>query len=198
MATPVGHYLVGLSIAALAARSPAERRRAPWWALIACAPDLDALPGLAVGDLSRFHHGASHSLVAAGVAAAAVTAFAAYRRRATVGVPVLAFALYVSHSVLDGFTSDFAAPVGVPLLWPFSPATFQAPWPLLPNVQHTQAPVVSMHNALLMVREGLIFTPLVGLVLAIRSSVVPWRSAAAWLCAAWFITAAGLSIASLS
>lgn len=199
MATPVGHYLVGVSIAALVARDPAERRHAPWWALIACAPDLDVLPGLAVGNLSRFHHGVSHSLAAAGVAALAVGALVAYRRRrASLWMPVLVFVLYACHSVLDGFTADTAAPVGVPLFWPWSEQTFQAPWPLLPHVQHTRGPVVSLHNALLMVREVLIFTPLVGLVLAARSSMAPWRSAAAWLCGAWLITAAGLSIASLS
>ena len=73
----------------------------------------------------------------------------------------------------------------------------QAPWVLLPNVQHTRAPVISVHNALLMVREVLILAPLAGLVLTRRPSVRRrWRTAT-WLCAVWFLVAAGLSIASL-
>jgi membrane-bound metal-dependent hydrolase YbcI (DUF457 family) len=199
MATPVGHYLVGLAVTELAARTPAERRRAPWWALLACAPDLDVLPGLAVGSLARFHHDASHSLAAAAVAALAVAAVVAHRRgRRYVALPALAFALYGSHLVLDGLTADPMEPVGMPLLWPFSRETFQAPWSLLPNVQHTTGPVVSVHNAMVMVREVLIFGPLVGLVLAVRSASVSRRATAAWLCAALSVTAAGLSIASLN
>ena len=198
MATPVGHYLVGLAFAGLAARAPATRRRAPWWALLACVPDLDVLPGLAVGSLAKFHHGASHSVTAAVVVALAVGAVVARRRgRLSPAVVALALALYGSHLLLDGVTADPMSPVGMPLLWPFSEATFQAPWSLLPNVQHTSGPVVSLHNVVLIVREVLIFAPLVGLVLAVRNPRAPWRAAAAWLSAAWFVTAAGLSIAAL-
>jgi membrane-bound metal-dependent hydrolase YbcI (DUF457 family) len=199
VATPLGHYLVGLSVAVFVARSPEARRRAPWWAVVACAPDLDVLPGLAVGNLSRFHHGASHSLTAAVAVALVVTAVVVLRRgRATLAVPVLAFVLFASHIALDSVTVDSGAPIGVPLFWPFSQETYQAPWALLPNVQHTRAPVVSVHNALLMVREVVVFAPLVGLALAVRTSVAPWRRAATWVCGALFVTAAGLSIASLS
>ena len=148
MATPVGHYLLGLSITALVARDARERRQAPWWALVACAPDLDALPGLAVGDLSRFHHGASHSLAAAGLAALATAAILAYRRdAATLRTAVLVFALYLSHSVLDSFTLDTGLPIGVPFFWPWSVETYQSPWVLLPNVQHSSAPLVSASGA---------------------------------------------------
>jgi len=198
MATPVGHYLLGLSIATLAARDERERRRAPWWALIAGAPDLDVLPGLAVGTLGQFHHGASHSLAAAGVVALGAAALAARAEGRAVRTAVLVFALYVSHSVLDSFTLDTGWPIGVPFLWPWSRETFQAPWVLLPNVQHTRAPLLSAHNALLMVREVLIFAPLVGLVLAARASRRRWRWAATGLAAVWLVAAAGLSIASLT
>jgi membrane-bound metal-dependent hydrolase YbcI (DUF457 family) len=198
MATPVGHYLLGLSIAALAARDPAERRAVPWWALMACAPDLDVLPGAAIGDLSRFHHGASHSLAAAGAVALGTAAlYASWRGHWSPRVPMLVFALYLSHGALDSVTLDDGWPFGIPLLWPWSDATYQAPWVLLPNVQHTRAPLVSLHNALLAVREAVIFAPLVGLVLAVRAGTWRWRIAVASACAAWFATAAGLSFASL-
>jgi membrane-bound metal-dependent hydrolase YbcI (DUF457 family) len=197
MATPVGHYLLGLSIARLVARDGSDRRQAPWWALVAGAPDLDVLPGLAVGNLSRFHHGASHSVAAAALAALAATAFTLSRgRRASWRILALVFALYISHTVLDVFTVDTGVPIGVPLFWPWSQETFQAPWALLPHVQHTEQPLISVHNALLMVREVLIFAPLVGLVFAARAPVRRER-VTAWACAAWFLMAAGLSFASL-
>ena len=62
-ATPVGHYFLGLSIAQVFARDDAERKEGLWLATIACLPDLDVVPGLFVGMLAQFHHGASHSLV---------------------------------------------------------------------------------------------------------------------------------------
>jgi membrane-bound metal-dependent hydrolase YbcI (DUF457 family) len=198
MATPVGHYLLGLTLAELAARDDTERRQAPWWALVACAPDLDALPGAVVGNLALFHHGASHSLAAAAIVAVATMGFVKHARGGvSPWTPVVVFVLYASHSVLDSVTLDPGWPSGVPFLWPWSHETFQAPWVLLPNVQHTRAPVISVHNALLMVREVLILAPLAGLVLTRRPSVRRrWRTAT-WLCAVWFLVAAGLSIASL-
>jgi membrane-bound metal-dependent hydrolase YbcI (DUF457 family) len=199
MATPVGHYLVGASITALALRGRAARRQAPWWALVACAPDLDVLPGLAVGELGRFHHGASHSLAAAAMAAMLATAVLVSTGRARMlRTGALVFALYASHSVLDSFTLDTGWPIGVPFFWPWSAETYQAPWLLLPNVQHTRAPLVSVHNALLMARELLIFAPLLGLVLADRICARGRRRVATGLCAGWFVAATGLSIASLS
>ena len=64
MPSPVGYSLVGLIIYRVTNR---PRGAWPWqriglYTLIANAPDLDFLPGLLVGDLSRFHHGPSHSI----------------------------------------------------------------------------------------------------------------------------------------
>jgi inner membrane protein len=198
MATSVGHYLLGLAIATVAARGATERAQAPWWALIACAPDLDVLPGLLVGNLSRYHHGASHSLAAAGLVAMAAAAVVGRRRRQpALRMAAVVFVLYASHAVLDGFTLDTGPPVGVPFLWPWSHETFQAPWPLLPDVQHTGKPLVSAHNALLMVREVVVFAPLVGLAFAAHAATPCRRRAVTWLWAAGFVAAAGLSFASL-
>lgn len=195
MATPVGHYLVGLTIAGMFARNDDERRRAPWVAAIACMPDLDLLPGLVVGNLSRFHHGLSHSLAAAVVVAVVATVVLARRVQAGAAhLFLLSFLLYGSHCLLDFLTLDTGEPIGVPLLWPWTGATFQSPILLLPNVQHTRAPVVSVHNLLLIVREGLVFVPLVGLMYSTKSAPGPSRKVEAWLYGGWFVVAAGLSI----
>jgi membrane-bound metal-dependent hydrolase YbcI (DUF457 family) len=199
MATPVGHYLVGLALTLGVAGDDRQRALSPWLAAVACVPDLDVVPGLVVGDPSRFHHGVTHSLTAA-VAVAAVLAglAAAAGRRPTARLVVLLAALYASHSVLDALTLDPSEPRGVPLLWPWRDTPYESPWPLLPNVQHTRAPIVSTHNALLMLRETALFVPLVGLVHSVRHGRRPWKVAAPWVYASWFAAAAGASLASLN
>jgi membrane-bound metal-dependent hydrolase YbcI (DUF457 family) len=198
MATPLGHYIVGLAMAEAVRRHPHERSWAPWLAAVACIPDLDFLPGFLVGEPSRFHHGVSHSLTAAALFATVLALLRIGRGRPLQGrVLLLVFAIYTSHNVLDYFTLDSGPPHGVPLFWPWSEQTFQAPWPLLPNVQHTVKPALSVHNALLGLREVLIFAPLVGVAIAVRTSVAPWRKPAVWLCGVWFLMAAGMSMVSL-
>ena len=67
MATSIGHYLFGLSVAKVLAREDDEKKLTPWLATISCLPDLDMIPGLLVGNPARFHHGASHSFAGAAI-----------------------------------------------------------------------------------------------------------------------------------
>ena len=198
MATPVGHYRLGLAIARAVGRGDGGRRRALLLAGIAVVPDLDVLPGLLVGELGRFHHGATHSLAAAaafGVAGVALVGRGGPGR--VLFVFTLAFLLYTSHLVLDLLTLDTGPPIGVPLLWPWSRQTFQAPWVLLPNVQHTSGPLISVHNVLLAVREVAVFLPLALLTDALKAAHLPRPRRAVWLYAGWFLMALGASLFSL-
>jgi inner membrane protein len=197
MATPIGHYLLGLSLAGMVATDKQRRREAPWWAALAWAPDLDLIPGLIVGELGRFHHGASHSLLAVLVMAVVATGAVGLRGQMSLQVLLLAFVLCASHLVLDYFTTDNGPPSGMPFLWPWSDRMFQSPWPLLPDVQHTSRPLISVHNTLLVAREIVIFAPLAALVLRTRHFAGPWEHVPAWLFALWFVAAASLSIVSL-
>jgi inner membrane protein len=198
MATPVGHYLLGLSVMQLFARDRDERRRSIWLATVACVPDLDVIPGIFVGNLGRFHHGISHSFFAAAVFS--LIAFGILWRQGwkpSESLLLLLFLLYASHVVLDFFTLDPGAPHGVPLLWPWR-ETYQSSWALLPNVQHTGGPLFSAHNFFLMVREAVLFLPLIGFIYALKDS--GWRSPnpVAWFFAAWFIVAVSASFLSLN
>jgi membrane-bound metal-dependent hydrolase YbcI (DUF457 family) len=195
MATPIGHYLLGLSITQFIARDRDERRRGLWLAAIACLPDLDVVPGLLVGKLAQFHHGISHSLAAAAIFSAAGWLLVnGWRTRRSFNLAVLLCVLYASHVVLDFFTLDTGAPYGVPLFWPWSHEAYQSPWLLLPNVQHTRAPLFSSHNLFLMIRETLVFLPLAGLVQIVKRSSRPWSAPAAWLYCSWFLVAAWASV----
>ena len=193
MATPLGHFLVGLALAEGLARDRQEFRHAPWLAAVACAPDLDVVPGLLAGDLSRFHHGVTHSLAAAMLFAG--TAIAVLRwlgHRASWRWFFLIAALYASHSALDAVTLDNSDPRGMPILWPWSSTVYQSPWILLPNVQHSSLPVVSVHNAVLVLQEGVLFAPLVAAVRALRCR--RWTTPAVWVYGSWFLGAVGISV----
>ena len=197
MATPVGHYLLGLTVAQLFAGNRDQRRKSFWLATIAWLPDLDVVPGILAGNLARFHHGASHSVVAAAVFSLVVFGTLWQRGwRAPESLALLLFWLYASHVVLDFFTLDPGAPHGVPLFWPWG-ETYQSPWALLPNVQHTSGPVFSAHNFFLMVREAVVFLPLVGFVDALNSARWHSLTAAAWFFAILFFASASASFLSL-
>ena len=97
---------------------------------LANAPDLDFLPGIAIGHPGVFHRGVTHTV--AGVAAVLVVAWLVARRRApdgwSVGRTALwAAAVYGSHLVLDFFAIDSRAPHGGQFLWPFSDAYYLSP-----------------------------------------------------------------------
>jgi membrane-bound metal-dependent hydrolase YbcI (DUF457 family) len=195
MASPIGHYLFGLSIGQAFARDSVERRQAFWLATIACLPDLDVIPGLLVGSLAMFHRSATHSILAALIfALIAGQVFRWWRWQVSVRFSVLLFLLYGSHLLLDCLTLDTGYPYGVPLFWPWNHETYQSPWAVLPNVQHTRAPLVSIHNVLLVLRESIIFLPLLGLIQALKNP--PLRSArlGAWFYGGWFLVATGASI----
>ncbi|HXH82346.1 MAG TPA: metal-dependent hydrolase [Candidatus Tectomicrobia bacterium] len=195
MATPIGHYLVGLAVTEALARDPQVRAARYWIAAVACAPDLDVIPGFLLGELGRYHHHATHSLTAGVVAALGVLLVAWWRGRAlSLTVPVLVFAAYVSHHVLDAVTANPGPRPGMPLLWPWSETRFLSPWALLPHVQHTSGPVVSTHNVLLALREIALLTPLVAFVRAARGAPTP----RAWAYGIGFLAVVAISIASLN
>jgi hypothetical protein len=201
MATPVGHYLLGLAVTQALAKDRHEKDQSVWLATIACVPDLDVLPGLFVGKLSQFHHGASHSFFAA--ALFALIGIWIFRWRGggwqlSGRLFLLLFLLYASHNMLDALCMDTGSPFGVPLLWPWSQETYQFFWLLLPDVHHTRRPFFGTHNLLLMIREALVFLPLIALVQISKNGSRPWCSRAVWFYGGWFLVAVGVSVLSVN
>lgn len=172
MPTPVGHSLAAATL--YLALSPAPRpwadRRAGLLALAAAsAADLDFVAGAVVGDWSRFHQGASHSLLVAlglGLALASLPlpSLGGWRRRA-----LLFTALALSHLALDLVTRDARPPYGIPLFWPVSSAYWHAPWSLFPFVRRASwAVVLTPANWWGPVIELLVLAPPVAVVLVHR------------------------------
>jgi inner membrane protein len=197
MATSFGHYLVGLSVTRALARDAAERKRGLWVAAVACLPDLDIVPGLLIGRLNAFHHGVSHSFAAAAVFSLLTSLLLIRTRLISLKLSVLLFLVYGSHLILDFLTLDTGPPHGIPLFWPISHETYQSPWVLLPNVQHTRAPLLSPHNVWLIGREAMIFLPLIGFIRALKHPKTAWRLRHAWFFGGWFILALWASVLSL-
>ncbi|HLA97828.1 MAG TPA: metal-dependent hydrolase [Anaerolineales bacterium] len=101
-------------------------------AVLSLLPDLDALPGIIMGDLGRFHNNASHSLVVGGIAALIFSAAASRVYKSPMKVWfVVALTAYELHLVMDFFTGDR----GVMLLWPLTATRFSSPIKLFVGLQ---------------------------------------------------------------
>lgn len=166
MPTPVAHGLLGVILYTLR-RSPGDRARLlsdlALAGFAAVAADLDFLPGLLVGDPSRFHHGVSHSVGAALFFGLAMALLAPGFLGRTYAWRAAAFAvLYGSHLLLDLFAVDTTPPYGEPLLWPFSSRFFLSPWTPFLDVKHGQSweAFLNWANARAVAVEVVIFLPL--------------------------------------
>jgi inner membrane protein len=164
MPSPVGHSLMGYAI-----YCATGRRGEPTWAvsalylLAANAPDLDFLPGLMVGDLSRYHHGPSHS-VGFAILFGIVASLFFSRRLYTL---IVASSLYFSHVLLDYLVQDPSPPHGVPLLWPWTYEYYMAPFAFFPrfdylarSTESTLAVIFTLHNLSTIATEILLLSPL--------------------------------------
>jgi membrane-bound metal-dependent hydrolase YbcI (DUF457 family) len=138
------------------------------------APDLDFIPGLLVGEPGRYHHGPSHSLGFAILFGLTVgLAILLLRLGDVIRNSIIFFSLYLSHVILDYFSTDTSLPYGVPLLWPLSGEYYTAPFAFLPDIHRGAATstikfiasVFSLHNLWAVTVESLMFIPLIFLML---------------------------------
>src|SRR5918996_1228730 len=169
MPSPIGHSLMGYIIHRATARpsSPHNWSAIALYLFAANAPDLDFIPGLFVGQPSRFHHGPSHSIGFAILFAA--IASVCFRRKTHAFV--MAFSLYLSHVLLDYLIQDPSPPHGVPLFWPFSYEYYMAPFAFFRrfdyashSVESLLSPMLTLHNLLTVLLEVVLLLPLLILV----------------------------------
>lgn len=194
MASPVGHYLLGLTVTQALARNERERKQGVILAAVATLPDLDVIAGLLSGYLWRYHHGMSHSLGMGAILAIAVLAVLLWRKSDRPYYLALSvFLVYDSHVVLDYTSLDTSRFPGVPLLWPLLSERFVSPWTLLPYTL-TIGPVISIHNIVIVMRELFLFIPLVALVHTLRTRRPPWPRPAMWIYGGLFMVAVWASI----
>ncbi len=133
MPLPVGHAVAGL----IAARLVSARWRwktALGAIVIANLADLDFLPGFLLGQPNRFHHGPSHTLMAA-LLLWVLFRLAGPLRRTFPLPPGVVFWTYGSHLALDWITVDLRPPFGMQLFWPFSNEWYLSAHPLFLNIE---------------------------------------------------------------
>lgn len=115
MPSPIGHTMAGLIIGLCKAVCPTSVVKELLFCIVLSnLPDLDFIPGILVGDLNRFHHRFSHSILFVLI----ISLFIGFIWRKDRGL--LAFILLTNHLLLDYFTKDTSFPYGMTLFWPFS------------------------------------------------------------------------------
>jgi inner membrane protein len=159
MPSPVGHILGGVAVY-LAGTSRASRSRIVLTVTLlgSICPDFDFLPGIAMGNMSAFHHGISHSLTFAVLFGAIVFVFVRRVEKAlAVQASILAALAYASHVILD-FVAVNEGTRGVPVLWPLSDEKLGYSLHLFgyfqySDIRHGIASVVRWENLVPVLRE---------------------------------------------
>lgn len=203
MATPVGHYLVGLAITQGLANSGRDRKQGIVLAAVAVLPDFDLVAGLFVGNVWAYHRVVSHSLIAAfSFGLVALSALALFQVRRPIHAATMLLLVYLSHLVLDYATVDARYPdSGVPFLWPWLESRFQSPLTLVHAGRFSFSELISLFNVSVVIRETLIFLPLAALAATLRHAdaswlrAIPWHKNMAWVFAGWFAVAVLASLA---
>jgi len=114
---------------------------------LAVAPDLDFIPGIIQGKPALYHQGISHSLIFA-LTSGFLISMVINLKKTKLIIPsgwILSFA-YASHLLLDMFGPDKRPPYGIPLFWPISGETYQAPFQILLGVSHAHSTSVGTHE----------------------------------------------------
>lgn len=125
MPSPLGHILAGTAVYLTGTRRGSRPRLILSVTLMgSILPDFDFVPGILIGDLRAFHHGASHSLALAALFGLSVFFFTPRRQRdIALRAGLLAASAYASHVLLD-MVSVNPGTRGVPILWPLSDHQF--------------------------------------------------------------------------
>lgn len=147
MPSPLAHVVVGALVAH--ASGPSDSSRVPFQRWVAAclffsmAPDLDALPGILLGDLGGWHNSFSHSVPFAVLFCAATVGLAARWIGVVRKGRVFAVALgcYLGHILMDWMTQGR----GVMLAWPLTPERFSSPISLFTGLQWSEGLISVRH-----------------------------------------------------
>ena len=167
MPSPIAHTAMGYLVYRIGrTRIPQQGSRqagSPPHLLMAAAalsmlPDLDAVLGVLMGDLGRFHNGVMHTLASGLVVAlSAGSVVWLTRRSGFVAWFVMALLCFELHVILDALTNGR----GVMLLWPFSSARYESPVPLFYGFHWSEGWISARHLWTLVTELG--FAVCVGL-----------------------------------
>ncbi len=181
MCSPVGHALAGLIVGA-----GRKHEKLTWPLLIFCvfsgnAADLDLVVGWMLGDINSYHHLGSHSILASlvyGLMVYLILAVFGWSSSDRIKWAVSGGIIYFSHIVLDTFSADGSAPIGLQLFWPLSTEFYASPVFLFraflhPTVDDDMAAMIygifNWHNLGTVGLEVLILMPILLIVFKYRN-----------------------------
>lgn len=169
MCTPLGHSIVGYSVAMN--QSGIEIRKIGWMilhvVLFANLPDIDLLVGYAVGNPNRYHHLWTHSLgfvILAGLLYG--ISYALLKKKNGLKAGLIISGIVFSHIVLDFFSKDTRVPYGMPLFWPISEKFYLSPVTLFLDINKASSSdaflgsLFCLHNLWTLLFEVAVMTPL--------------------------------------
>ncbi len=165
MSSPIAHSLAGLSIGYLSWRrvfkSGFTLKAGFFCVVMANLPDFDVIPGIFAGDINRFHHAHTHTLLFAFLAWLVVYALARENRGRWA---FMALVLVLSHFLIDYATIDTSPPIGLRLLWPLQDMAgdgFKWSRAFLPVVARGDSliTILNFHNIRTAAIETAIFLP---------------------------------------
>lgn len=169
MCTPLGHSIVGYSVAMI--QSGVEIRQNGWMLLqvilFANLPDINLLFGYAVGNPNRYHHLWTHSLsfvLLAGLLYG--VSYTLLKKKNGFKAGLIISGIVFSHIVLDFFSKDTRVPYGMPLFWPISEKFYLAPVTLFLDINKASSndaflgSLFCLHNLRTILFEVAVMTPL--------------------------------------
>lgn len=169
MATPIGHGLAGAILGTALSTRALRTKAILAGVVVANLPDLDFIPGLLIGRPSLFHHGISHSIGAA-LIAALLFGFIFRRPYGFTRAATFFGLCYLSHVAIDFATQDTGREIGIPALWPVSSELHIAPLTVFGDVKRHDltSSAVIMHNLRNVLVELVVFVPMLILLLYAR------------------------------
>lgn len=182
MPSPVGHTVVGLTLAAgrilprcrwseLGARAREHAGLILFTVFLALLPDIDYLPGALRGDWNAYHHGYTHTILWSALVSAGIWSLWRAFRPVEPRMWLYIFIVLLSHPLADLFSADASAPQGMMLFWPLSDAYYISPKSLFLRLYKDEFSEVFQWKNLLAVVVELCWTlPLLFLVLAVKCS----------------------------
>lgn len=173
MATTLGHALCGVSclmVVVALRKSSMPRFTSPYifgFSVLANLPDIDYIAGfILASDPNRYHYGATHSLIFPIVSGLIACAFF-LKSIILFDRWIILSATIFSHILIDFLTGPIQGgypSYGLQLLWPLSTMRNAAPVTIFQGPHHqTMNDLFSAFNLWVVVKEVLIFTPLMAL-----------------------------------
>jgi inner membrane protein len=193
MPSPLGHALASFILG-----RAFQKKETAWdWPklffLMFCgiAPDLDFIPGIITGELYRYHHKFSHSLLGAVFLGLFFwMIYGLWRKIWQRKDLVLILVTVMLHPILDMFVADPSPPYGCPLFMPFSDYSSMSPWVFFERTSLYES-VFEARNLKSFLIELCVFAPW-----AMVLSLKPPRKIYLWVMA--FILSSGVILCSLS